>query len=81
MMHRHWVQADAWQAVSQAMLNSGYLCVPSVACLVHPGVKMDNAACSGNFLLIIHRTFDSKLKINISKILKVRVFHYCYCCF
>ena len=37
---RPWAQAEAWRAVSQAMLDSGYLCVPGAACLVHPGAKM-----------------------------------------
>ena len=38
---RPWAQVEAWRAASQAMLNSGYLCVLGVACLVHLGVKID----------------------------------------
>ena len=41
------------------LLNSGYLCVPGVACPVHLGVKMVEAH-GNNFILI-----EIKIKIKI----------------
>ena len=35
--------AEAWWAMSRAMLNSAYLRVRGVASLVHPGAKMADA--------------------------------------